>query len=122
MLGQPVPIRLLVALMLTAVTASASSAVAAEAPSPNDLKSEIEALKADNATVRELLRQMGEQQRALLEQVDRLQRSLDGVTTAAVPPGGQPQVGDVPGPSADPVNPTVPPTNAATAAAQPVPV
>ena len=51
-------------------------------PRTSDLQTEISNLKAENATVRELLRKMEEQQKALLEQVDRLQRRLDGATTA----------------------------------------
>ena len=47
------------------------------------LKSEVDTLKAENAVVRELLRKMEEQQKALLEQVDRLQRRLDGVASDA---------------------------------------
>src|SRR5262245_20105789 len=55
-----------------------------EEPRPNDLKSEVEILKAENAVVRELLRRMEEQQKALLEQVDRLQRRFNnGVTPDA---------------------------------------
>ena len=59
---------------------------------PNDLKSEVEHLKSENAAVRALLRKMEQQQKALLEQVESLQRRLDGgkaadasapVTTAA---------------------------------------
>ena len=57
---------------------SAENRVAAEDPKPKDLQSEIEAVKAENAAVRELLRKMEEQQKILLEQVDRLQRRLDG--------------------------------------------
>jgi hypothetical protein len=68
--------------------------VAAEEPRPGGLESEVDALKADNAVVRELLRKMEEQQKALLEQVDRLQRRLDGVTTAVVQPGGPSQPAD----------------------------
>src|SRR4051794_33518954 len=49
----------------------------AEAFRPNDLQSDVAAVKAENAAVRELLRKMEEQQKALLEQVDRLQRRLD---------------------------------------------
>jgi hypothetical protein len=41
---------------------------------------------------------MGDQQKALLEQFDRLQRRLDGVTAAAVQPSGEPPVVDVAGP------------------------
>jgi hypothetical protein len=118
MLGQPVPIRLLVALILTSVTVSAGSAAAAEAPVPDDLKSEIEALKTDNATVRELLRQMGEQQRALLEQVDRLQRRLDGITTASVEPGGEPPQAVLTGYPAQDAPAPEPATDAGSASAQ----
>ena len=45
-------------------------------------------MKAENAAVRELLRKMEEQQKALLEQVDRLQRRLDGGTAADVSNAG----------------------------------
>src|ERR1051326_7765801 len=41
---------------------------------PNDLQSEVETLKAENAAVRDLLRKMEEQQKVLVEQVDRLQQ------------------------------------------------
>jgi hypothetical protein len=57
--------------------------VAAEEPQPSEMKSEVDTLKAENAVVRELLRKMEEQQKALLEQVDRLQRRLDGVASDA---------------------------------------
>ena len=60
--------------------------VAAEEPRPNDLESEVAAVKAENAAVRELLRKMEEQQKILLEQVDRLQRRLDAGTATDVPP------------------------------------
>jgi hypothetical protein len=63
-----------------------------EASRPDDLPSEVENLKAENVTVRELLRKMEEQQRALLEQVDRLQRRLDGPATGVAQ--GSPQVAD----------------------------
>ena len=57
--------------------------VAADEPRRrSDLQSEVETLKAENAAVRELLQKMAEQQQALLEQVDRLQRRLDGPATA----------------------------------------
>ncbi|HEY0460638.1 MAG TPA: hypothetical protein VGC97_15990 [Pyrinomonadaceae bacterium] len=46
-------------------------------------------LKAENAAIRELLRKMEEQQKTLLEQVDKLQRRLDGSVTADVQPAGQ---------------------------------
>jgi hypothetical protein len=60
--------------------------VTAEEPKPADVQSEITTLKAENAAVRELLRKMEEQQKALLEQMDRLQRRLDNATVA----NGQP--------------------------------
>ena len=65
--------------------------VAADEPKPNDLKDDVAAIKAENVVVRELLRKMEEQQKALLEQVERLQRRLDGLPTANVQPDGQPQ-------------------------------
>ena len=48
---------------------SGENKVAADEPKPKDLKDEIEAVKAENALVRELLRKMEEQQKTLLEQV-----------------------------------------------------
>src|SRR6185295_12747574 len=46
----------------------------------SDLESDVAAMKADNAAVREQLRKMEEQQKALLDLVDRLQRRLDSPT------------------------------------------
>ncbi|HET6647937.1 MAG TPA: hypothetical protein VFH01_11470 [Pyrinomonadaceae bacterium] len=62
----------------------------AETPKPNDLESQMASVKAENAAVREQLRKMEEQQKALLEMVDRLQRKIDGVPIAAVSPNPQP--------------------------------
>ena len=76
---------------------------------PKDLQSEVENLKAENAAVRELLRRMEEQQKTLLEQVDRLQRRLDGGTIANGQATEQPS-----GPAA---NVPLPATNAADATA-----
>ena len=133
MLRCPAHIKLFVGLTLTSVTLSASSAfaqsqatrpdsrqndVAAEDPSPNYLKSEVDTLKAENAVVRELLRKMEGQQKALVEQVDRLQRRLDGVTTAVVQPSGQSQVADAGEPLASGTNASVPATSAGNASAQ----
>jgi hypothetical protein len=53
----------------------------ADKPKKDDLKDEIDAVKAENAAVRELLRKMEEQQKTLLEQVERLQKRLDGNST-----------------------------------------
>ena len=71
---------------------SAENRVAAEDPKPKDLQSEIEAVKAENTEVRELLRKMEEQQKILLEQVDRLQKRLDGGAARDVSVAGQPLV------------------------------
>ena len=46
-------------------------------------------MKAENAAVRELLRKMEEQQKTLLEQVERLQRRLDGGTATDVSTAGK---------------------------------
>ena len=59
----------------------AEKKVAADEPKSKDLQSEVEAMKAENAAVRELLRKMEEQQKTLLEQVDRLERRLAGTAT-----------------------------------------
>jgi hypothetical protein len=111
----PAHIRSIVALMLTSTTVLSGSALAQSSPppAPEELNREIESLKADNAAVRELLRRMEQQQRALLEQVDRLQRRLDGPTTAAAPHARPAQVAEAPtasaqdarasGPAASPV-------------------
>jgi len=65
------------------------SKVAAAEPRRSDLESEVTSLKAENAAVRELLRKMEEQQKVLMEQMDRLQRRLDGPPIAAVQSVGQ---------------------------------
>src|SRR5215211_1088207 len=61
-------------------------------PKPSDLESQVAAVKAENEAFRESLRKMEEQQKLLLEIVDRLQRKLDGVAIVdvsgtALPPG-----------------------------------
>lgn len=109
MLGRRAHIKLLV-LLMSSLTLFAGSAfaqqkdvataeakpgktettAAAPAPRRNDLESEVANLKAENAAVRELLRRMEEQQKLLLDQVERLQRRLDGTTTADAQPGVQP--------------------------------
>ncbi len=71
---------------------SAGNGDAAPDPKPEDLQREIEAVKAENAAVRELLRKMEEQQKILLEQVDRLQRRLDAGAATDVSIAGQPIV------------------------------
>ncbi|HEX3286548.1 MAG TPA: hypothetical protein VHT50_18335, partial [Mycobacterium sp.] len=112
MLGHRAHIKAFVALMWTSVTLFAGAAFAqspaprsniqqkevapahAEEPQPGDLKSELDTLKAENLVVRELLRKMEEQQRVLMEQVDRLQRRIGGGTAAVVQPSGQSQIAD----------------------------
>jgi hypothetical protein len=89
--------KLVAALMWTSVTVFAGSAFAAEDSRSRDLTSEIDALKTENAVVRERLRRMEDQQKALQEQVDRLQRRLDGVTTAAAQSNEPSQVADAGG-------------------------
>ena len=61
-----------------------------EKPRPIDLEDEVAAVIADNAAVREQLRKMEEQQKTLLELVDRLERRLDGSTVAEVSTPAQP--------------------------------
>jgi hypothetical protein len=86
------------ALAATTVTLAATSAYGQSQDSPrtleSDLKDEIEAVKAENAAVRELLRRMEEQQKTLLEQVDRLQRRLDGGTATDAALNDPPAVTD----------------------------
>ncbi|HEU4932333.1 MAG TPA: hypothetical protein VFT48_09640, partial [Pyrinomonadaceae bacterium] len=62
--------------------------VAAETPKPGDLESDIAAVKAENAAFREALRKMEEQQKALLEMLDRLQRKIDGPAVGNMPANG----------------------------------
>jgi len=86
---------------------------------------DIAALKAENAAVRELLRKMNEQQKILLEQMDRLQRRLDGPTTAGPNTDahavGQPLLIPKAGPLSDPTStPATDPTSDPNAAAQPL--
>src|SRR6476660_7342888 len=98
--------------MSVAVCTASASGQSPAAP-PKDLQSEIETVKTENAAVRELLRKMEEQQKMLLEQVDRLQRRLDGVPTVA----------DASVPSANvALNAPQPVTTSASASAQPAAV
>src|SRR6185369_7606891 len=57
---------------------AAEKRVVTEKPRPVDLEDEVAAVKAENAAVRAQLRKMEEQQKTLLELMDRLQRRLDG--------------------------------------------
>ena len=64
--------------------ANPENKIAAEERQRDELKDEIDAVKAENAAVRELLRRMAERQQTLLEQIDRLQRRLDAGTATDV--------------------------------------
>ena len=76
-------------------------------PKPSDLEAEVAAVKAENAAFREQLRKMEEQQKALLEMLDRLQRKLDAVA-----------VGNTPAPPANVTTDQPPPVEAAPADAE----
>jgi hypothetical protein len=133
MFRHSVRIGLFAALIMTSLTLEASpvsaqslatrpdrpqEAVAPEEPPLDDIKSEVETLKAENAIVRELLRKMEEQQKVLLEQVDRLRQRLDGATAAVVEPGGHSDVAHAAELPPDGVNAPAPATNAENASAQ----
>jgi len=81
-------VRLSIPFVCALVTFVTTSAYGQSAPS--ELEKEIAAVKAENAAVREQLRKTEEQQKALLEKIDRLQRQLEGSAAAAVPRKGQP--------------------------------
>ena len=119
MLRRGTNLKLLIALILASFVLFADSVsgqsvssqkeVATE-PRRNDLESEVANLKAENAAVRELLRRMEEQQKTLLEQVERLQRRLDGGTATIAETVAPVTTPDAPAPS----------TNTDNASAQPV--
>ena len=88
--------------------------VAADKSAPDELKQEVDSLKAENAAVREQLRRMEDQQKTMLELVDRLQRRLDGATTRDNPPAGPP-LGSPPAAAAT----SVPVTNSTDTSAPP---
>ena len=78
------------ALAATTMTLAATSAYGQS----QDSSDEIEAVKAENAAVRELLRKLEEQQKTLLEEVDRLQRRFDGGTATDAALNDPPAVTD----------------------------
>ena len=113
MLTQRASARLLIALAYTSATLFRTPAYGESRE--DDLKSEIAALKADNAAVREQLRKLEEQQNTLLELVEGLRQRPDALPIAS----GQ-------RPVAAPNNvlaaePPMPSTAAATAASAPEP-
>jgi hypothetical protein len=92
MRGHSVSLTRIVWLLLTSAVLFASPAFAQSNATPPDtppketaLETQVSALKAENAAVRELLRRLEDQQKLLLEQVDRLSKRLDGVAPAAAP-------------------------------------
>ena len=94
MSGHPAHITLSVVLALTSslftAPAFGQNSAAAEEPTPKTLQTEIEAVKAENARVRELLRTLEEQQRLLIEQIARLQQRLDSGEAADASTADQP--------------------------------
>ena len=122
MLRHPAPIKLIVASALT-LFASSTFGQTVETK-PKDMENEVANLKAENAAVREQLRKMEEQQKALQDQFERLLRRLDGPTTAVVQPTGTQaaaKVSDGAVPSTS--SPTAPESmDAGNTSAQPAPV
>jgi hypothetical protein len=106
--------------------AVAEKKVTADEPKPKDLQSEVDAIKAENAAVRELLRKMEEQQKTLLEQVDRLERRLAGTATDSQSdsqPIGPPATADAATPISNaPSNTSQAETDSAGTSTQPAPV
>jgi hypothetical protein len=106
--------------------AVAEKKVTADEPKPKDLQSEVDAMKAENAAVRELLRKMEEQQKTLLEQVDRLERRLAGTATDSQSnsqPIGPAATADATTPISNAASNTPPAeTDSASTATQPAPV
>jgi hypothetical protein len=115
MLTHPASFKLTLALVLTSVTLFTTSASAqSTTPKPNDLESQVAAVKAENAAFRESLRKMEEQQKVLLEMMDRLQSKIDGLTVTNSPrpdsTATTPAV-DTTAPSTIPADTVVPPKN-----------
>ena len=100
--------------------------VATDTPRAGDLESQVEAVKAENAPVREQLRKMEEQQKALLEMVQRLEKKLDVTATANVQvtgePLGPPTTADASMPVTNSANTQLPTSDPANASAQPATV
>ena len=82
-------IGLIVALVILFATSAYCQAPAAQPVAPATQANDLEAVKAENAAVKEQLRKMEEEQKALAETVDRMQRGLGGPT----PPAGASQPG-----------------------------
>src|SRR5262245_65871298 len=75
-----------ISLALASVMLFAPSAYGQSSGSlPGDLETEVSVVKAENAALREQLRKIEEQQRAMLELINRLQQRLDGPPIAEAP-------------------------------------
>src|SRR5260221_13746932 len=83
--------------------AAAAKKVVAEDPRPGDLEKEVTAVKAENVVLKEQLRKIDEQQKAMLEQFKLLQQRLEGSTIAgdalAAKTAGTAPTADAPAPS-----------------------
>src|SRR5262245_14654969 len=88
------------------------------ATATSSLENEVAGLRAENVALQEQLRQLEEQQKTLLEQVDRMQRRLDAVTPAVAQPSGPSQVTDGAAPSAHDATTAVPASKTGNASAQ----
>ena len=87
----------------------------------DDLAAEMAAVKADNAAVREMLRRMVEQQKVLLETVDRLQKRLDGTASADTALVAKPVVTNVVPTVASTTDAPPPPSTGSSSAAKATP-
>ena len=83
--------RLLIALVCTSVTLFQPTAHGQPPPAPpDDLESEVSAIKAENAALREQVSRLEEQQKALVEMLDDLRKRLDDSLIASEPDGAAP--------------------------------
>src|SRR4051812_8136546 len=76
-----------IALTFTSVILFANPAYSQAPNAQGNLETEVSAVKAENAAVREQLKTMQEQQKALAETIDRLQRELGGPQAAGASAG-----------------------------------
>jgi hypothetical protein len=79
-------------------TGTAENNVSSDEPRKKNLQNEIDAVRAENAAVRELLRQMEQQQKILVERVAALQRRLDRNTGTDMSIAGKPFASPADGP------------------------
>ena len=94
-------------------------------PKASDLESQVAAMKAENAAFREALRKMEDQQKVLLEMVDRLNRKLDENAVGNATRVDQPAVASAPPTPTDATSNEVSPapaTDAPPVSAPPTPI